>query len=103
MLPSRVVKKVQPVLGGFSREDYATERLWATAPDGTKVRQTRFLLFSVCINHDMHTISNRPCVRGKNEAETQAGDNKSDACCSNTCRVAVVSWGDISPCCFPYL
>jgi protease II len=31
------VKKVQPVLGGFDSSRYATERLWATAPDGTRV------------------------------------------------------------------
>jgi oligopeptidase B len=28
---------VVPILGGFSRDDYVTERLWATAPDGTEV------------------------------------------------------------------
>ena len=33
----RAVKKVQPVLGGFSRDTYKTDRLWATASDGTKV------------------------------------------------------------------
>ena len=33
----RAVKKVQPVLGGFDSSRYATERLWATAPDGTRV------------------------------------------------------------------
>jgi oligopeptidase B len=34
----RATKKVQPVLGGFSASDYVTDRLWATAPDGVKVR-----------------------------------------------------------------
>ncbi|PSC70317.1 Protease 2 [Micractinium conductrix] len=34
---ARAVKKVQPVLGGFDASKYATERLWATAPDGTQV------------------------------------------------------------------
>jgi oligopeptidase B len=29
--------KEQPVLGGFDKADYVTERLWATARDGTKV------------------------------------------------------------------
>jgi protease II len=24
----RALKKVQPILGGFNREDYATQRLW---------------------------------------------------------------------------
>jgi prolyl oligopeptidase PreP (S9A serine peptidase family) len=33
----RAVKKVQPVLGGFSKDSYKTDRLWATASDGTKV------------------------------------------------------------------
>lgn len=33
----RAVKKVQPVLGGFDKDSYSTDRLWATAPDGTKV------------------------------------------------------------------
>ena len=31
------MKKVQPVLGGFDKDDYKTERLWASAPDGVKV------------------------------------------------------------------
>jgi len=34
---ARVVKKVQPVLGGFDQSKYATERIWASAPDWTKV------------------------------------------------------------------
>ncbi|KAG1666918.1 hypothetical protein FOA52_005978 [Chlamydomonas sp. UWO 241] len=33
----RSVKKVQPVLGGFNKDDYVTERQWATSHDGTKV------------------------------------------------------------------
>ncbi len=33
----RAVKKVQPVLGGFDKDGYKTDRLWASAPDGTKV------------------------------------------------------------------
>ena len=33
----RAVKKVQPVLGGFDKDSYKTDRLWATASDGTKV------------------------------------------------------------------
>lgn len=33
----RAVKKVQPVLGEFVKDDYKTERLWATASDGTQV------------------------------------------------------------------
>ena len=37
MSSCRVVKDVQPVLGGFDKSNYQTERLWATAKDGTKV------------------------------------------------------------------
>jgi oligopeptidase B len=33
----RTVVKEQPVRGGYSRDDYATERLWATARDGVRV------------------------------------------------------------------
>lgn len=33
----RKLLKEQPVLGGFDRTNYVTERLWATARDGTKV------------------------------------------------------------------
>ncbi|KAI8467013.1 MAG: prolyl oligopeptidase [Monoraphidium minutum] len=33
----RAVRKVTPVLGGFNKDDYASERVWATAPDGTRV------------------------------------------------------------------
>ncbi len=34
----RAVKKVQPVLGGFEQGRYVTERVWAPAKDGVKVR-----------------------------------------------------------------
>ncbi|KAK9830261.1 hypothetical protein WJX72_010654 [[Myrmecia] bisecta] len=33
----QAVKKVTPVLGGFDKANYITQRLWATAPDGVKV------------------------------------------------------------------
>jgi oligopeptidase B len=33
----RVLRKQQPVLGGYDPDDYVTDRLWATAPDGTQV------------------------------------------------------------------
>jgi oligopeptidase B len=33
----RTLVKEQPVRGGYDRNDYVTERLWATAPDGVKV------------------------------------------------------------------
>ncbi len=34
---TRTLLKEEPVLGGFEKRDYVTERLWATAQDGTKV------------------------------------------------------------------
>jgi oligopeptidase B len=34
---TRTVVKEQPVRGGYRREDYATERIWATARDGVRV------------------------------------------------------------------
>ncbi|MDQ3758291.1 MAG: S9 family peptidase, partial [Actinomycetota bacterium] len=34
---TRVLKKQQPVLGGYDPTQYTTARAWATAPDGTKV------------------------------------------------------------------
>ena len=33
----RVLKKQQPVLGGYNPDEYASDRLMATAPDGTQV------------------------------------------------------------------
>jgi oligopeptidase B len=33
----REVVRVQPVRGGYRPEDYRSERIWATAPDGTEV------------------------------------------------------------------
>jgi len=33
----RTVVKEQPVRGGYNRDDYVTERLWARAPDGVEV------------------------------------------------------------------
>lgn len=33
----RTIVKEQPVRGGYSRDDYATERLWATSHDGVRV------------------------------------------------------------------
>ena len=33
----RTLLKEQPVLGGFDRNDYLTERLWATARDGARI------------------------------------------------------------------
>lgn len=34
------VKKEQAVLGGFSKNDYVSDRIWATAKDGTKIPMT---------------------------------------------------------------
>ncbi|GAX79477.1 hypothetical protein CEUSTIGMA_g6918.t1 [Chlamydomonas eustigma] len=34
---ARSIKKVQPVLGGFIKEEFVTERLWAESHDGMKV------------------------------------------------------------------
>ena len=33
----RTLRKQQPVLGGYDPDEYETERLWATAPDGVEV------------------------------------------------------------------
>jgi oligopeptidase B len=33
----RTLVKEQPVLGGYDRTEYVTDRLWATAPDGVQV------------------------------------------------------------------
>ena len=33
----RTLKKEQPVLGGFDKRNYTTRRLWATAPDGSRI------------------------------------------------------------------
>jgi hypothetical protein len=35
--PPSLHEQVTPVLGGFSKDDYKTERLWAVAPDGARV------------------------------------------------------------------
>ncbi len=36
----KTVKKEQTVLGDFSKEDYVSDRIWATAKDGTKIPMT---------------------------------------------------------------
>src|SRR5690606_8244697 len=33
----RIVRKEQPVLGSFDKQNYAEERVWATAKDGVRV------------------------------------------------------------------
>ena len=52
----RTLRKEQPVLGGFDKTDYAAERLWATAPDGTQVP------ISLVYRKDLGPRSARPTV-----------------------------------------
>lgn len=53
----RSVKKVLPVLGGFDQSNYKTERLWATAEDGTRVP------ISLVYRPDMvQKDGNNPCL-----------------------------------------
>jgi hypothetical protein len=43
----RALKKVQPILGGFNREDYATQRLWTKVslmPDSGALSKAEFLV-----------------------------------------------------------
>jgi len=51
-----VLRKRQPVLGGYDTADYATERLWATAPDGTEVP------LSVVYRRDTPLDGTAPCL-----------------------------------------
>jgi oligopeptidase B len=44
----RTIVKEQPVRGGYSRDDYATERIWATSQDGVKIP------ISLVYRRDMH-------------------------------------------------
>src|SRR5256886_2876500 len=46
--PERTVVKEQPVRGGYDRNDYVTERLWASSHDGVQVP------ISVVFHRDMH-------------------------------------------------
>jgi oligopeptidase B len=52
----RTVIKQQPVLGGYNPDRYRTDRLWATAPDGTAVPM------SVVHRRDVALDSSAPCV-----------------------------------------
>lgn len=52
----RDVVKVQAVLGGYRPEDYRTERIWATAPDGTKVP------ISLVCGRDLPLDGSAPCL-----------------------------------------
>jgi oligopeptidase B len=51
-----VLRKRQPVLGGYDQEAYATERLWALAPDGTRVP------ISVVYRRDTPLDATAPCL-----------------------------------------
>jgi oligopeptidase B len=51
-----VLRKQQPVLGGYDPSAYATERLWATAPDGTRVP------LSVVYRRDTPLDGSAPCL-----------------------------------------
>jgi oligopeptidase B len=51
-----VLRKQQPVLGGYDPAAYATERLWATAPDGTRVP------ISVVYRRDTRRDGSAPCL-----------------------------------------
>jgi oligopeptidase B len=51
-----VLRKRQPVLGGYDPSLYATERVWASAPDGTRVPM------SVVYRRDMPHDGTAPCL-----------------------------------------
>ncbi|MGD0381077.1 MAG: S9 family peptidase [Acidimicrobiales bacterium] len=53
---SAVLRKRQPVLGGYDPARYATERLWATAPDGTEVP------LSIISRRDVARDGTAPCL-----------------------------------------
>ncbi len=46
----RTLLKQQPVLGGYDASEYATERLWATAPDGVEVPMS--IVYKVGLERD---------------------------------------------------
>ncbi|MHB8328659.1 MAG: S9 family peptidase [Acidimicrobiales bacterium] len=51
-----VLRKRQPVLGGYDPTIYETERLWATSPDGTRVPM------SLVRRHDTPLDGTAPCL-----------------------------------------
>ena len=51
-----VLRKRQPVLGGYDPDRYATERLWAVAPDGTEVPM------SIVVRRDVARDGTAPCL-----------------------------------------
>jgi oligopeptidase B len=52
----RTLVKEQPVRGGYNRDDYMTERLWATAPDGARVPM------SVVYRRELQTDGSNPAL-----------------------------------------
>jgi oligopeptidase B len=52
----REVLKVQEVVGGHNPEDYASERVWATADDGTKIP------ISLVYKKDLYKKGENPCL-----------------------------------------
>ena len=75
----RVLRKQQPVLGGYDPDDYVTERLWATAEDGTEV--WRFAIGDA--------IGSSPAVADGGEEGTGAGLTLTNL---STCAPAVDRW-----------
>jgi hypothetical protein len=67
----RALKRVTPILGGFSREDYTTERLWATATDGTEVSGSLINKMALSPKHLLFLGSKKP--RSISGLEFQAG------------------------------
>ena len=53
---TRELKKQQPVLGGYEPSEYTTERLWATAEDGTAIP------ISVLFRNGVPRDGSAPCV-----------------------------------------
>ncbi len=53
---TRTLRKEQPVLGGFDKDAYAAERLWATAADGARIP------ISLVYRKDLGPKSGRPTV-----------------------------------------
>jgi oligopeptidase B len=51
-----VLRKRQPVLGGYDPTRYSTDRLWAVAPDGTRVP------VSVVVRRDVPRDGTAPCL-----------------------------------------
>lgn len=106
----RAVKKVQPVLGGFDKSKYQTERLWATAPDGVKVTCGSMLgkhaLYRCCT--PLHHSADRRCHHAHVAVHSCScftlGTLRCDAvrrCPSAWCTARIwPSWTAATPCCW---